>query len=533
MNNDRSNIASFEHEPTGTAQNGLGAGILLRGENDSDTEFTAARLDGVMTNVATGSETGAMVFETYGAGALAERARFTSAGNLTLAQASTVSTSAGALTVDSAAALDLGTATATAVSLGRAGITTTNNGALTVSANFDRQRQCRRLPARTSPWRSPLVFDGATVDANKTTFAITDPTASRTITFPNASGTVAVSASAPIAIDAAGNITCSTCTTTAVTLQNAYNGGQTITTSSSHDIALTLTSGNLTASGAGSVNLTPTAASQFTSANALTLTGGAASTWSTSSGGLTITSAAAATWSTTAGNLTIQAGSGTVTLGSSTTLTAAGALTIDSNTTNALNFGNGGNAKTITIGNNTTTTALNITSGTGAQTFTSSNATGATTASSFVFSDAALSSGTLLRLTSSSTSGKLADLNFSNTTGTIMNGAYGAGTTQGAGALIGLEWDMNANLTAPAAGQNVTGIDLKMPAASTTSGAAAYNGFNLTTAGAITNATAGRSPARRERDHPEHHAKRGRVGHRQRPHGQYRHDHHRRHGERG
>ncbi|MBN1325495.1 hypothetical protein JW977_00740, partial [Candidatus Falkowbacteria bacterium] len=50
--------------------------------------------------------------------------------------ASVWSTSAGALTVDSAAALNLGSANATSVSLGRSGITTTNNGALTVSENF-------------------------------------------------------------------------------------------------------------------------------------------------------------------------------------------------------------------------------------------------------------------------------------------------------------------------------------------------------------------------------------------------------------
>ena len=132
-NNAISNIASFEHDTTGTPANGLGAGILLRGENDSDAEFTAARLDGVMTNVATGSETGAMIFETYGTGALAERARITSAGNLTLAQASTVATSTGALTVDSAAALNLGTTNATSVSISKSGATTTVNGALTAS----------------------------------------------------------------------------------------------------------------------------------------------------------------------------------------------------------------------------------------------------------------------------------------------------------------------------------------------------------------------------------------------------------------
>lgn len=40
------------------------------------------------------------------------------------------------------------------------------------------------------PWTfsgaSPLLFDGATPDANKTTFTFTDPTAARTVTFPNA-----------------------------------------------------------------------------------------------------------------------------------------------------------------------------------------------------------------------------------------------------------------------------------------------------------------------------------------------------------
>ena len=37
-----------------------------------------------------------------------------------------------------------------------------------------------------------IVFEGATADAHETTFAITDPTADRTITFPDATGTVAL-----------------------------------------------------------------------------------------------------------------------------------------------------------------------------------------------------------------------------------------------------------------------------------------------------------------------------------------------------
>lgn len=48
---------------------------------------------------------------------------------------------------------------------------------------------------------SSIVFEGATADAHETTFTVTDPTADRTITFPNSSGTVAltsdVSASLP------------------------------------------------------------------------------------------------------------------------------------------------------------------------------------------------------------------------------------------------------------------------------------------------------------------------------------------------
>jgi len=490
---------------------------------------------------------------------------------------------------------------------------------------------------------SPLVFDGFTPNANKTILALVDPTGTNTITLPNASGTVAVSASNPVTLSALGDIgldvvtTGTTATTSANsgietgadglrllggcanneilkwnaggaawncaadstgggsgTLQDAYDNGATITTSG-NAIAFTLTSGNFTASGTGAVLLTPTSASSFTSGAALTLTGGAASTWSTSvgaltvdaatalnlgtvnatsvslgrtgitttdpgaltvtqtttldgtltangvftlgdngdtgavntsdwdvstagamtgidsvansaaltitggaastwstsAGALTLTSAAAATWSTAAGTLTIQGGGGTVSLGTSTNLTSTNGLTVDSGTTTALNFGTGANAKTITIGNNTTTTALAFTSGTGAQTFTSSNATGVTTASSFVFTDSALSSGTLLRLSSTSTSGKLVDLNLTNTTGTSLTAAYGAGATQGAGSLTGMSWDLNTNLTAPAAGQNVTGIDLKLPAATTTSNAAVYTGFNLSTSGAISNSTAG------------------------------------------
>ncbi|HET9721868.1 MAG TPA: hypothetical protein VFP32_02450, partial [Candidatus Saccharimonadales bacterium] len=58
---------------------------------------------------------------------------------------------------------------------------------------------------------------------NSLTFA-TPAGAGKTITIPNASGTVVVSASAPLSIDANGNISCPTCITSAVTTVNTFSG---------------------------------------------------------------------------------------------------------------------------------------------------------------------------------------------------------------------------------------------------------------------------------------------------------------------
>ncbi len=357
----------------------------------------------------------------------------TSSGALTLTAgaASTWSTLVGALTVDSASALNLGTSGATSVSLGKTGITTTNNGALTVTQTLTANGNIT-LSSGNVTGASPLSFDGATADAVKTIFAITDPTVtSKTITFPNATITVNAAADISGTTLASGVVTSSLTTVGILTSGSIASGFGTIATANTIS-----TSNNISTTGSGTI----------TSAGLLT------------------------------GNLGL------------TVSGAAVSLNDNSNFNTSINAGT--STGTVIIGNSSLA-SIGFTSGTGAQTFTSSNATGVTTASSFVFNDTSLTSGTLLRLNSTSTSGKIVDINFTNTTGTIMNGAYGAATNQGAGALIGLAFDMNANLTAPSAGQNITGFDLKLPTASTTSNATIYNGYNLTTAGAITNGTAG------------------------------------------
>jgi hypothetical protein len=155
-----------------------------------------------------------------------------------------------------------------------------------------------------------------------------------------------------------------------------------------------------------------------------------------------------------------------------------------------INIGTGGTAAdTITIGNNASTTSLAFTSGTGAQTYTSSVTTGTTTTSAFVFNANALTSGTGMYLTSgtSSTSSTLLHLNPNQTSGNILNIAYGGARTLAA-ALTGLNLNVGTNVTAT--GFNVTGANITMPAVTNT-GASSYAYKMLTnTAGAIVQNTA-------------------------------------------
>lgn len=134
---------------------------------------------------------------------------------------------------------------------------------------------------------------------------------------------------------------CGQTAASATTLQQAYTAGATITTTG-NPLTFALASGNLTVSGAGSANLTPTGASSFTSGAALTLTGGASSIWSTSAGSLTVDSAATLNLgSSNATGITIgQAGVtttnvGTLQLGNSSTI---GVLKISDGSSNFINF---------------------------------------------------------------------------------------------------------------------------------------------------------------------------------------------------
>ncbi|MBI3097543.1 MAG: shufflon system plasmid conjugative transfer pilus tip adhesin PilV [Planctomycetes bacterium] len=110
----------------------------------------------------------------------------------------------GWLNVQAGGAVLLGPATAQDWSVNNPGIFINENAAGSPNLIQLRSGGAERLLIDNS---GNLVFEGSSNDASETTLSITNPTSDRTITFPDAGGTVAVSASGNIALSAAGNIT--------------------------------------------------------------------------------------------------------------------------------------------------------------------------------------------------------------------------------------------------------------------------------------------------------------------------------------
>ena len=93
---------------------------------------------------------------------------------------------------------------------------------------------------------SPLAFEGATNDGVYTTFAITDPTVARTITFPDASGTVCLQ----------GSSSCAFISTTLADGQILIGNGSNVATAVTPTGDVTISNSGVTTIGANSVALT-------------------------------------------------------------------------------------------------------------------------------------------------------------------------------------------------------------------------------------------------------------------------------------
>ena len=80
----------------------------------------------------------------------------------------------------------------TAISIGHTTSETTVNDNLTVTGNLTVSGTTTTVDSTTINIQNAFVFEGATADAHETTLTTVDPTADRTISLPNQSGTLPV-----------------------------------------------------------------------------------------------------------------------------------------------------------------------------------------------------------------------------------------------------------------------------------------------------------------------------------------------------
>ena len=151
--------------------------------------------------------------------------------------------------------------------------TTTLNGSLVLG---DAAADTLTIGA-TLQGASPLVFEGATSGDFETTFAITDPTADRTITFPDLTGTVQISGH-PISgttIDASTDFTIGTTVITDDVITFTPTASDTVTMTAATNGAFSLVTVDAAAA-AANIQITADGTVDIDSAGVLTLDSGAA-----------------------------------------------------------------------------------------------------------------------------------------------------------------------------------------------------------------------------------------------------------------
>lgn len=283
-------------------------------------------------------------------------------------------TGAGALSLqaNSGGTILIGTVNNNAITTGTGVLTVAGNANLNGNTTIGNATTDRLTVTSQILGASPLAFQGATDDGFTTTFAITDPTVNNTVTFRNGSGTVCFEGSANCGFQASGNY--------------FAQGG--------NSFATTATLGT---NDANSLVFETGGATRFTiDAAASTLTG---------------------------------SGATTLTAGSTMTINSAGAsaLTIDSGTTGGISIGTGANAKALTFGNTSVNSSFTFNSGastTTAMTLAANSVTSGTALSIAVdgmtnsagkgvdiSSSSSTFAGTLLKASTSSTSGSVNSTN--------------------------------------------------------------------------------------------------------------------------
>ena len=104
----------------------------------------------------------------------------------------------------------------------RLAVSATNGHVLTVDSN-EATGLKYSAPAAVGSFESSIVFEGATADAHETTLEVVDPTADRTITLPNATGTIVLKDSTDTLTNKSISLTTNTITGTKAEFNSAMS----------------------------------------------------------------------------------------------------------------------------------------------------------------------------------------------------------------------------------------------------------------------------------------------------------------------
>jgi len=275
-----------------------------------------------------------------------------------------------------------------------------------------------------------IVFEGATADAHETTLTVVDPTADRTITLPNATGTVALVANV-LALSGgtmSGAIAMGTSKITGM-------GDPTLDQDATTKIYVDTILGSATAAATSATSAATSATSAATSATSASNS----ATASASSASASATSAASAATSATSAAASATAAT------TSATSAAASATAATTSATSAANSATAAAASVATIGTYATSAATSATSAATSATSAATSATAAATSATSAAASATSAAASYDSFDDRYLGSKTSDPTLDNDGGALITGALYFNSVVGAMKVYdGAAWDLVA-----------------------------------------------------------------------------------------
>jgi hypothetical protein len=245
-----------------------------------------------------------------------------------------------------------------------------------------------------------IIFEGATADAHETTLTVEEPTADRTITLPNATGTVVLAA-------VAQTLTNKTIDMTGVTLTGLSSAGMSVSSATPKNYVDSIL-GSATAASTSAASAATSAASAATSAasaetSAIASAASAATSASSATAAATSATSAAASATAAATSATSAAASATTAANSVATIAASATAAATSATSAATSASSAATSATSSANSATASASSASASATSATASASSASAAATSASSAATSATAAATSAASAATSAAT----------------------------------------------------------------------------------------------------------------------------------